>query len=123
MHPKGYISIASLVLITALIVLVTGTVSILGVDEAITSLSVKEGLKTLDFVAACAEDAILTINESGTTPSSVTLPLGTCAITNASTSGTLHSFTITGTQGNHTRAFTLEVDRQLVLKINKWQEN
>jgi hypothetical protein len=121
--PAGYIAIASLLVITALLTLIGTTVSLLSIDEGLTALSFKDGAKTLAIAQACAEEALLKINESGVTPSSVDLPLGSCTVTEIETSGTLHRFEVSVTDGAYAQSIYLEADRQTVLKVNRWREN
>lgn len=119
LRPKGYVAIATLLVITALISLIGLTVSILGVDEGIVSLSYKEGMETLDLVYGCAEDALSKINAL---PSTITLPIGSCTVSGFTTAGLVKKFTLTGTIGAHTRQIYIEASQAAILRLNIFAE-
>lgn len=120
---RGYIALASVLVITVLIVLVGTTVALLGIDEGIAALSTKNSFLTLDTVGACAEEALLKVSESGQIPANVYLPTGTCATGEATRSGYNFKFVVTKTVNQHYRHFYFDVDRGLPWRSNFWSEN
>lgn len=59
MQDRGYIAILTILIVMAVALAVTTTVSLLSIGEAQSSLSLAKGEDTLQFVNGCMEDALL----------------------------------------------------------------
>src|SRR5260221_5347286 len=94
----GYIAILTVLIISAVVIAIATTVSLLAIGEAQSSLSLFKGEDTLTFVEGCMEDALLKARNSNSyTSGSITRPEGTCTITVAKAGTT---WTVTATTTN-----------------------
>lgn len=120
---RGYVAIASVLIISALMVIIGSTIAILSIDQGLTSLSAERSWETLNLVGGCTEEALLRFTESGTVASTITLPSNTCTTSTNTQSGANVKFSLTGTTTNHTRHFYLDITRSLPFTINLRVEN
>ena len=79
-NSKGYIAISSVVIILAVILSLTITMSYSAIGEAQSGLALFQGEENLQQVEGCVEDAMLKIRSNPVTVASVTRPQGTCTI-------------------------------------------
>ena len=116
----GFIAFSSILLVSALVAVITLSVSLNSISEAQQSLSLNGRDKAINFVESCVQDVLLTLNSTNTLPTSVTLPLGSCTITTNSHIGNNWFFTTVGTISGYTRSIYVESTRTSTVTITKW---
>lgn len=119
---SGYVAIASVLVIGAVIIIISTTTTLTTISEGQISLATKKNEESLDFVEGCVEDALLRINEDNTLSSSLTLPEGTCSVTINSQSGNNWDITVSGTFETYSKAFRIVAVRDTSVTITSWLE-
>ena len=77
MKQKGFIAFTSILVITVVVLAIAVSTSILGIQEANTSLGAKKGIETLTIAESCAEEALLRLrDDAGYTGTVLPLPVG-----------------------------------------------
>ena len=118
----GYVALASVLVIAAIVVSIGLSTSLLSINEAQNSLASKKSEETLDLVEACAEEALIKLSRDANVPSTITLPEGTCNVTENSQVGSNWDVTIEHTFEKYTKRVRLDVDRSTTITINGWNE-
>jgi hypothetical protein len=118
----GYIAITTMLVIAAVVLVVSVTISLVSINEGQLSLAAMRNDNVLDIVEGCAEDALLYVNENNSLPASVSLPEGTCTITINSQSGSNWTFTTTATVNSHTKSIRIALTRSSTITISNWEE-
>lgn len=78
----GFIAFTSLLIISAVALAIAASISLLGVDEAKSSLSFKKGQETLKLAEGCLEESLIRLRDDFTyTGGSLNLGDGSCNIT------------------------------------------
>lgn len=119
---NGYIAISSMLVISAIVLTLSISISLLSVSEADMALAHKKREEVRALVEACAEDALLTLNETSALPSTRVFPDGSCNITTNSQSGTSWTFTATGTVEQHTHSVQVTAERTTTVAVTSWVE-
>lgn len=100
---RGYIALSIVILITAVIIAISTTVSLLSIGEAETGLTLSQGENTLDFVEGCTEDALLKARaNTAYTGGNITRPEGTCTV-NVSKNGNSWTLTVSTSASTYSR--------------------
>ncbi len=95
MNNKGYIALSMVLIITAVVISIATTVSLLSIGEAQSGLALSKGEDALLFSEGCMEDALSkTRSNVNYTSGTITRPEGSCTITVSKVSGT---WTVTAT--------------------------
>jgi hypothetical protein len=119
---KGYIAILTVLIISAVVITIATTVSLLAIGEAQSSFALFKGEDTLTFVEGCMEDALLKARNNNTyTGGSITRPEGTCTIT-VSKAGTTWTITATTTNTQYIRTIQSVITRGNQMAITSWKE-
>lgn len=121
-NQKGYIAIASVLVIAAVVTLIGVTVSLSAISEAQVSFSNVQGDESLDFVEGCAEDALLHLSKRNTLPATISLPAGSCTIITESRVGNDWTFTVSGIFSNYSKNLRIQANRGSTVNITSWQE-
>lgn len=121
-NEKGYIALASVLVIAAIVITIGLSTSLLSVNEAQMSLSGKKSKESVDLVEGCVEDALMRINTSNTIPSQISLPEGTCNVTIDAQSGKDWTVTVTGTIDTYTKRVQATITRNTSVLITTWEE-
>jgi len=111
--------------IAAIVVTIGLTISLSSISEGQMSLALEQNDKTRYFIEACIEDALIKLNHDDSTFSSfssITLPEGSCTISNITNVGDTWSFRMSGQTSGHTKTFDIEADRGSTLDIINWKE-
>lgn len=122
---SGYIAISSVLVIAAIVVVIGITISLSSISEGQMSLGLEQNEKTVFFIEACIEEALLKLNNDKSTFSSltsITLPEGTCTISNISNTTLDWSFRMSGQVSSHTKTFDVEVTRNADFDVTTWKE-
>ena len=118
----GYMAIAMVLILTAIILGIMITVTQLGIGEGQASLALSKGEDTLGFTEGCMEDALLKIwSDPSYTSGTITRPEGTCTVT-VSQVGNVYTVTTTGTATNYKRTVEAVVTRGSSMTITSWKE-
>lgn len=119
---RGYVALASVLVIAAVVVTIGISVSLLSISEGQMSLAEKKNEESIDFVEGCVEDALLRLNEDDAIPSQIVLPQGACDVTIDSHIGDNWTFTVSGSQDNHYKSIQVSATRDTVVTVTSWQE-
>lgn len=120
---KGYIALASILVIAAVVLVINVSVALLSINEVQASLSGQRNEASLNFVETCIEDALMRLNRLNTIPTTITIPaVGTCSITIDSQVGSVWTFTTTGTLNGYTKRVQVQATRSGTITINSWKE-
>lgn len=92
---SGYIAISTVVIILAVILALTITMSYSAIGEAQSGLSVLQGEENLQEAEGCVEDVMLKIRSNPVTVASVTRPEGTCSVNYTASGPTNWDMTVT----------------------------
>ena len=121
-NQTGYIAIASVLVIAAIVLIIGTSVLLLAVNDIQSALSNKKSDESLDLVESCVEDALLRLNEDNSIPATITLPDGSCSVTINSQVGTLWTFTVSGTFISHAKSIQVVADRTNTVTVNSWTQ-
>lgn len=119
---SGYVALASVLVIAAVVLTIGISVSLLSVSEGQMSLAEKKNEETVDFIEGCVEDALLRLNEDNAIPTQIPLPEGNCDVTIDSQSGSDWTFTVSGSVDNYTKNIQAQMTRGSTVTITSWQE-
>lgn len=122
MRQKGYIAFSSVLIISAVIIIIGITLTLTSISEVQKSLSGRRREEVIDRVEACVEDAMYSINTSNSLPSTITLPEGTCSIAVDSNAGFNWTFTVTGTSNGYTKSIQVITTRATTITPVSWKE-
>ncbi|HSW87945.1 MAG TPA: hypothetical protein VLG12_02160 [Candidatus Saccharimonadales bacterium] len=119
---KGYIAILTVLIISAVVLIIATTVSLLAIGEAQSAFALFKGEDTITFVEGCMEDALLKArNNNSYTSGSITRPEGTCTIT-ISKAGTTWTVMATTTNTQYARTVQAVITRGSQMAITSWKE-
>ena len=80
-NQSGFIAFISLIIISAVALAIAASISLLGIDEAKSSLSFKKGQEALKLAEGCLEESLLRLRDnSAYTGGSLNLGDGSCTI-------------------------------------------
>ncbi len=119
---KGFAALVSVLVIGAVMVAVGMMVTMTSFNEGQMSLSHLQSDDALSFLDACAEDALLFINELNTLPANISTPMGTCSTTINSQVGTSWDYTLSGTTNSYQRSLRIKLNRGSSLGVGSWQD-
>ena len=120
---KGYIAITTVMLISAITLMIAVTVTLVSINEGQSSLASSKGEERLSFVDGCMEDAILKIRNSASyAGGTTTTPDGNCAITVAKV-GSVYTVTASPVDLTYLKKVQAVVTRGAsTVTITSWQE-
>ena len=121
-NKQGYIALTTVILLSAIIILITTATSLLAIGEAQSSFALFNGENTLTFVEGCMEDALLKSQASETySGGTIARPEGTCTITVIKV-GSVWTVTATTAATTYKRTIQAIVTRSTSLTITSWKE-
>ena len=119
---RGYLAISSILIISAVVLAITVSVSYLAIGEGQSALALYKGENTLSFIEGCMEDALIKLRADGSySGESITRPEGTCTITISSV-GTTYTITATTTDISYIRTVQAVVNRDYSITMTSWKE-
>lgn len=118
----GYVALASVLVIAAVVLVIGISVSLLSVNEAQSALSGRRNEETIHLVEGCVEDALLRLNRQGSIPATISLPQGDCSVTINSQIGDDWDITVTLSVEGFSKSFRIMVTRGVQIIITSWQE-
>lgn len=119
---NGYTAISTVLVILAVMTVISVTISAVSIDDMQSSLSYKKADETLFIAEACAEDALIYLNENNALPASVTLPEGSCTITLNSVNADVWDFSVDTTLEGFTKTLQIIAERTNQITIQEWRE-
>lgn len=119
---KGYVAIASVLVIAAVMFILSVSVSLLTVNELQQSFSQNNSESTLHLIDGCVEDALLKLNTTNTIPTSLSFPEGLCTIVVNAHTGNDWTFTVTGTRNTYTKSIHVSATRTTTVDVTKWSQ-
>lgn len=122
-QPQGYIALVTVLILSAVILGITSSVSLLGIGEAQSSLANFKGENALQLVEGCAEDALLKAQQSSTyNGGNIMRPEGTCVVS-VTKSGNSWTILVTSTQQDYNRTIVIKFTRGSTLATSSWTES
>ena len=121
MNQKGYIALTSLIVVTALVILIGISVSALSINDLQSSFAAMRNEETLNLVEACVEDALLRLNEENFIPGSITIAGKTCTVTSSQV-GDNWDFTVEAANEGYTKKIRVTASRTSTVSITSWKE-
>jgi hypothetical protein len=119
---KGYIAILAVIIIAVAGLALATMVSLIGLGELQSSLSLSNGESTLHFVESCAEDALLKSRDYYYAGGNITRPEGTCTVSVAK-NGTTWTITASTAATNYVRTVQVVIVRGTAsMTISRWRE-
>lgn len=118
----GYVAISSMLIISAVVLSIIVSVSLLSISEIQMALAGKERIESIGLVEACIEESLLQLNGTNALPSTITLPEGSCTVTINAQTGNNWTFTVSATQDAYTKSIQVTANRASVISLTSWQE-
>lgn len=118
----GYVALASVLVIAAVIVVIGISTSLLSINELQSSFANRRSEMAIAIVESCVEEALIVLNEKGNVPTSITSPNTNCSVTINSQVGSTWDFTVLTTVEDHTKRIRIVIDRGSNLILGSWLE-
>lgn len=122
MRQQGYIAFVSVLVIGAILLTLGVVITLTSINGIQTSQSRVFSGKAFNAVEACAEEALLNLQDTPALPASVSTSLLTCTITVNSQVGNTWNFTVSGDLNGYTKNIRIELERGATISISNWQE-
>ena len=120
---RGYLAISSILIISAVVLAITISVSYLSIGEGQSSLALYKGENTLSFIEGCMEDALLKIRSNPLYNGTTIMHNGeTCTITVVNGGGGNYTLTATTTDTSYIRTVQVVVNRDYSITMTSWKE-
>lgn len=117
---QGMAAIITVIILGALMILIGSVMTLTSISEGQSTLSETKVKKNQALLDACAEEALIKINESNTLPSTIITNLGSCtAITNSQV-GTNWNITLNTTGEMSSLGIKIDLDRGSNLSVSSW---
>lgn len=124
---KGFVALSTILVLSAVMLVVVGTITYLAIGEAQTSLALSLGSNSLDLVEGCTEDLLQKVHDDGTyAGAAISRPEGTCAITYnpGTTRPTNWDVTVSSDATEYQRKIQVIFTRSSsAITLSSWQEN
>lgn len=122
---RGFITLVSVLLLSALGVAITTSLILLGLGSSRTTFALEQSNQAIALANACAEEALQQINSS--TPfsgsGSLLLGQGSCSYTVTKLTGQNRTITVSGSVGTIIRKISISLDKiNPDINITSWQE-
>lgn len=120
---KGFVAVASMLVVAAVMVTLTVSITLLSVGDLQSAFSMENGDETLSFIDGCVDDALLMSRENfAYTGGNITRPEGTCSV-NVSKAGDIWTYTITTTATDYARTVIVVANWSTAgITLNSWSE-
>ena len=120
---KGYIALSTVLIICAVAIAITLTVTFLAIGELQSTFALNQGEMTLNLIEGCTEDALLKARASNRyTGGTINHPEGSCTVTILK-SGTVWTMTASNVNGQFKRTIQTvfeKTDRKI--NLLSWKE-
>lgn len=120
---NGYVALLTVLIMMAIILSATTTVTLLSIGEAQSSFALYKGDETLAFVEGCTEDALLNARASAAYAGGpISRPEGTCSVT-ITKAGTTWTLTVSTTNTTYVRTIEVVINRLATgITLTSWKE-
>jgi len=121
---RGYIALSMVLIISAVVIGVAATVSLLAIGEAQSGLTQFKGEDAWSFVDGCAEDALQKIHDNPSyAGGTISRPEGTCSVT-VNAGNPDWDITVTTNESNpkYKRTVQIQATRGSTITITSWKE-
>jgi hypothetical protein len=119
---RGYIALITILIISAVVLGVASTASLLAIGGAQSSFAGIKGENALQLVEGCAEDALLKSQQNSSyNGGTIGRPEGTCVVSVAK-NGNKWTLTVTSTATDYNRTIQVKFTRGTGLSLTSWQE-
>lgn len=118
---NGYAALIMVLSVSVMILVIGVSVAIVSINQGQMSTIEQKKEAALSFVESCTAETLMKLDKYRVVPTTVTLPLGTCTISN-SRSGFDWTITVTGAQENYTKTIRVVVKRTTSVDVNSWME-
>jgi len=122
MKNNGYIAISSVLIVGVVVLAISVTVIVNGINEVQSAFSGSQREKALALVNGCVRDGLIRLNRTNSVPATIILPEGSCTATINSRVGNRWDITFSGTFSGYTKNMKVNVTRTGSVTINSWQE-
>ncbi len=125
---NGFVALITLLVIVALVILIGVSTSLLSINDLQSAFAGKRSEEIVNILEACVEDVLLTLNETNTLPSSVTIPPSgilpqvVCSVIMNSHVGNNWDFTVSGAVDNYAKKVQIQAVRDTSVSITSWEE-
>src|SRR3989344_5281826 len=125
---NGFVALITLLVIVALVILIGVSTSLLSINDLQSAFAGKRSEEIVNILEACVEDVLLTLNETNTLPSSVTIPPSgilpqvVCSVIMNSHVGNNWDFTVSGGVDNYAKKVQIQAVRDTSVSITSWEE-
>ena len=121
---QGYVALSSVLVISAVILVIGISTSLLSISEAQMSLAEEKNTENLALIETCVEEALLRINEDHDLPSQITVPEGICdiAIEDQTVDNWTTTWTFTVTDTDQIKKVRVTAVEDIQVSVNSWQE-
>lgn len=122
-NQSGYIAILTVIIVLAVVLMISSSVTLLSIGEGQSSLALTQGESSLNFVEGCMEDALEKIAlNSAYSGGTITHPEGVCSIS-ISKSGTSYDVIATNVDtSDYGRTIEVRCTKQNSLQLISWKE-
>lgn len=119
---QGFVAIVTVLMISALVLLVSLSVTVMAISQLQGSLSQTTGEDKWYLTDGCVEDALLKISQSPAyAGGSITRPEGTCKIVLSKT-GNVYTLTVNSSSTSYNRTVAVTATRTGTITISNWKE-
>ena len=122
---EGFVALSTILLVSAVMLAVLGTMTYLAIGEGQASLALELGESNLALVEGCAEDLLQKVHDNPSFNETViTRPPGegNCALSYSQSGPTNWDVTVTSNQTNFQRQVRVVFIRTTQITITSWQE-
>ncbi|HSE29332.1 MAG TPA: hypothetical protein VLA77_01980 [Candidatus Saccharimonadales bacterium] len=119
---KGYVAIISVIVLTAILTIITITLTASSINSLQSSRTMAVSYKTLSAVEGCTEDVLLYLRANNSLPANIITPTTTCTITLNSHTGNIWDFKVAGSYQDYTKNLHVIAERNTTVNILDWQE-
>lgn len=123
---RGFVAITTVLILSAVVVAISATVTLLSIGEAQSSLSLYKGEDNLDFVEGCVEDVMLKIRaNSSYSGNTIGRPEGACSTSYnpGGTGPTNWDITVTSQDASYQRQIRIIFVRNPTgITLTSWKE-
>lgn len=122
---NGYIALITVVMITAIVVVVGLSTSLLSLNDLLSAYAGRKNEEGIGLVESCVEDVLVRLNKNGSIPTgSLTIPGtggGTCTVVQNSQTGTTWDFTVAAGV-EYVKRVRVVANRTTGVMITSWLE-
>lgn len=119
---RGYVALASVLVIAAIMVVIIITVSLVSISEGQMAYAEYKKEETVDIVEACTEEALYRLKRTKIVQEQFPLLEASCSATINSQSGDDWDFTVTASNSGFLKKIRIDATSSDTITIKSWQE-